>query len=724
MINPTAARQDYESAMRELRRIATAPTADDDQRATALAAIDQVTLRYLNQITLEIEALTAQYRSFIEEMGEVVTRLSAGTPVDGIKKLAGLVVSGTSLLEKGTSLLGGNAKAFGRAGGKKRNPAPPADAPTLRILCVHGVGHQEKDPAFEATWKSAITQGLSEWTFGRAFQIEFVAYDDIFAANPPSALAVAQAVAKLTVSGIIHSIGDLFRPRRGFGEVKESIRWTAGMVVQWAEDGALRTAARQRVLDHTRRFDPHVILAHSLGTLLSYDAYARPEGRPLIAGRTFVSFGSQIGNPFVRSTLGGRIAPLTDAKHWYHLFNPHDNAFTAKLSLAAGNFEQIIADFDIEGILDHDAPEYLRHPNTINTVWRSIATATAAVRRMAGDISSSAEVLTTRSQGMRRTKPTKPARRALLVGINDYPNPADRLEGCVNDVFLMSSLLQESGFAADDIRVVLNDRATACGIVERLEWLLEGTTDGQERVFYYSGHGAQIPGYGVGEKVDGKDECLVSYDFDWSRDHAVTDDQFYDLYSQLPYGTQFLTILDCCHSGGMTREGASRVRGLTPPDDIRHRELKWDTGQQMWVQRDFAVQHKLIAERSRKPSLYGEDGDLSRLGRSGDLRTDQRDFKQACKDYGHKGPFMPIIIQACQEKQYSYEYRHGVQSYGAFTYSLGLTLRGLRSKQRMPTWGSLVQTVTTKLHDLQYDQTPALVCPSALRNQPVPWSRK
>jgi hypothetical protein len=45
-----------------------------------------------------------------------------------------------------------------------------------------------------------------------------------------------------------------------------------------------------------------------------------------------------------------------------------------------------------------------------------------------------------------------PRRRALLVGINEYPDPSDRLEGCVNDVFLMSSLLQESGYAAPDRR--------------------------------------------------------------------------------------------------------------------------------------------------------------------------------------------------------------------------------------------------------------------------------
>ncbi len=57
----------------------------------------------------------------------------------------------------------------------------------------------------------------------------------------------------------------------------------------------------------------------------------------------------------------------------------------------------------------------------------------------------------------------------------------------------MSSVLQESGFKPDEIRVVLNERATAQGIMERLHWLLEGVRDGDERMLFYSGHGAQIP---------------------------------------------------------------------------------------------------------------------------------------------------------------------------------------------------------------------------------------
>ena len=82
---------------------------------------------------------------------------------------------------------------------------------------------------------------------------------------------------------------------------------------------------------------------------------------------------------------------------------------------------------------------------------------------------------------------------------------------------------------------------------------------------------------------------------------------------------------------------------------------------------------------------------------------------------------MPIIFQACQEKQYSYEYRHGVQSYGAFTYSLGLIMRQTRARKKNLNWTHLMAGITSKLKDLNYDQTPCLVCPTALKTQPIPW---
>jgi hypothetical protein len=554
-------------------------------------------------------------------------------------------------------------------------------------------------------------------------EIEFVAYDDLFAAESISAGDIAEAILKLSASGVVNATGDflggLFGRPRGFGDVTEVLRWTAGMVVQWAENDALRAAARQRVLNHVQKFKPDVVLAHSLGSLLSYDTFLRPENQQAIAARTFVSLGSQIGNPFVRGTVAfnGRIEPLAKAEHWYHLFNVHDNAFTARIRLHADNFTQVETGFDDPGILDHDAISYLTHPNTVSTVWRTLARtdgelvrAFAAKPKQLNAMNKAFSVAAARG---------RPHRRALLVGINEYPDPENRLEGCLNDVFLMSSVLQECGFEAEDIRVVLNERATAAGILERLEWLLDGAQDGQQRVFFYSGHGAQIPGYGVGEVVDHDDECLVPFDFDWKREHAVTDDHFYELYSQLPYGTRFLTVFDCCHSGGMTREGSLRARGLTPPDDIRHRMLRWSPEHEMWVPRTFKETKKRI-EKETNERFFGKSGVTHRLGYASRLRSlIGKDFDQACKALGHHGPFMPVILKACQEDEFSYEYRHGVTSFGAFTYSLAKVFRKRRTG--MPTWNTLIGEVAVELDALGYRQKPGADGPGSVLRSKVPW---
>src|SRR5262249_19135304 len=147
-------------------------------------------------------------------------------------------------------------------------------------------------------------------------------------------------------------------------------------------------------------------------------------------------------NPFVRSTFGGRITPLS-ADKWYHLYNVHDDAFAAPLSLPAPRFEQVTTEFDAPGVLDHDAVEYLKHQNTVAEVWGELAAAYFQRSRSLAPMARSLE----RAKQRTRTSQVRvrPRKRALLVGINEYPDPGNKLEGCVNDVFLMSSLLQEHG---------------------------------------------------------------------------------------------------------------------------------------------------------------------------------------------------------------------------------------------------------------------------------------
>ena len=587
---------------------------------------------------------------------------------------------------------------------------------TLRVLGIHGLG-DHRNSTWKADWEAALRKVFPGQT-DVTLEFTFMSYDDIFEEVDLSVWDTMRAVWKLARSGAATALG----ARRGvLGDVSDRVRWTAGYVVAWVEDKEFQRRTRTRALDLVVTHQPDLILAHSLGSLVSYNAFTHPDATrsnvvAALRRTRYVSLGSQLGNSFVVGNLtGGRIEPLP-VRLWYHLYNKEDDVFTAEIKLwdASDRFQQVTTTFDIGGFADHSAVEYLTHPNTIEVAWRPTAE----------------QRINTRSFGVVRPRPEsprvlagagRPSRRALLVGINEYPREQDRLEGCVNDVFLMSSALQECGFPPDSIRVCLNQRATAAGIKERLRWLLDDPQPGDERVFYYSGHGATLPEYGESLEPDRKVETLVPWDFDWSLERAIVDDHIFGLYTQLPYSTRLAMILDCCHSGGMHRQGGARVRGLTPPDDIRHRELKWDASSDMWVERDFKrLNRNFSSQLTATTAFFGAEGVSTRLGRASLVRTQsQREYRQQKRRAGSSriGPYLPLIIEACAEQELSYEYRHGASSYGAFTYSLCLELR----KRKRITFQRLVDVTSARLADLGYDQRPQILGPRAIVRARVPW---
>ncbi len=594
----------------------------------------------------------------------------------------------------------------------------------IQILCVHGVGRHIPGSGWDHDWRWTIEDAIHAWNPEAACEFEAFEYDPLFEAAKLNPITYAAALAKLTGSLAWHGIGDLFGARGAArGDFSGHLRWSAGMIAQWSSDDTLRDKLRKALTKKMSGFfagaSEKIIVAHSLGSLVTYDTFRRDQS--LVAGARYVTLGSQIGNPAVRSTFGGMIAPLPTASSWHHLFNRHDDVLTARLDVRDGNFTQVDASFNVDGIADHDAVMYLGHVGTRDTAWREAAMGLSGARALAG-FSRTLREAARPTRAAAKRPPAPP--RALLVGINEYPDPASRLEGCVNDVFRVSEVLQESGVNAEHIRVVLNDRATSGAVLDRLRWLLDGAEDGGTRIFYYSGHGAQIPAYDADETIDSKDECLVTHDFDWTREHAVTDNQFCELYSQLPYGANFVTILDCCHSGGMARDSGLRVRGLAPPDDIRHRALRWEPSMSMWVPRELrlAVGSRSLfkAKEDRIAEFLGSKKDVRKLGRATSLWTEQRQFNKATKDLDHHGPYMPVIIQACQEDEFAYEYRHGVTSFGAFTYCFTQMLRDSRVARRKPTFADLIRDVSKRLGDLGYDQTPALAGPKIKTNGGVP----
>ncbi|MBF6023214.1 caspase family protein [Lysobacter niastensis] len=573
-------------------------------------------------------------------------------------------------------------------------------ASVLKVLCVHGVGQHPVGGAWETEWADAIRSACATVDSSRTIDIQYCHYDDIFDKHNVTLGDCLEALACLVVNGVTAP----FRTARGSDS---SLRYTAGLTVKWIESGTFRKETRERLSERISAFKPHVVLGHSLGSLVAYDTFTHSDTSSLCNGRMFVSLGSQIGNPFVRGQYqAGRLSALPQAKFWYHLYNLHDSVFTARIRLTADNYRQIETTFDIPGAADHSAAEYLRHPQTAETVWFDL---------LNGETSRISRSM--RKEHRVAGRVATPTHRALLVGINDYPNPKDRLAGCANDTFLMSAMLQEVGIPAEDIRVVLDKRATADNIRSRIDWLLDNCRPGDQRVLYYSGHGAQLADYGLGDRIDRVDEALVPYDFDWSRDHAITDDWLFERYTQLPYDSAFTIILDCCHSGGMAKGGPLRIRGLNPPDDVRHRRLRWNQEHKMWVERDLDIQ------KTRAKTVDETDmplaGMTGRLGYAMPVRTQRiQAMRERRKELGHKGPYMPVLLYACGEQQSAYEYEHGATSHGAFTFALVKNWRESRRTGGM-TAQELVRLTSKELEGLRYDQKASLAGPPSQLKRPL-----
>ncbi len=164
-------------------------------------------------------------------------------------------------------------------------------------------------------------------------------------------------------------------------------------------------------------------------------------------------------------------------------------------------------------------------------------------------------------------------KRALLVGINHYQNPADNLKGCVNDVLMTSRYLQEQyGFLVEGIRVLTDERATTQNIRDRLKWLASDMIPGDTLVFHYSGHGSQVRDRDGDELKDHLDEIICPYDLNW--DDPITDDELGKVFAEIPQDVSVTVLLDSCHSGTglkVIEAVPRRSKFLVPPPDIFHR---------------------------------------------------------------------------------------------------------------------------------------------------------
>ena len=165
-----------------------------------------------------------------------------------------------------------------------------------------------------------------------------------------------------------------------------------------------------------------------------------------------------------------------------------------------------------------------------------------------------------------------------MVGVNKYRSAnISNLEGCVNDVQLINTLLiGQYNFTINNI-VILTDRdATKQNILNKLDWLVKDSNEGDELLFHFSGHGSYVVDYN-NDEVDGYDEILCTNDLDWN--DPLTDDILKKYFKRVHPGAKLVFLCDSCHSGTIMdltpsvdklveKQGKENARFLTPPEEM------------------------------------------------------------------------------------------------------------------------------------------------------------
>ena len=277
-------------------------------------------------------------------------------------------------------------------------------------------------------------------------------------------------------------------------------------------------------------------------------------------------------------------------------------------------------------------------------------------------------------------------KRALLVGINDYPGAQNDLQGCVNDITnVYDVLVKYFEFISPDITLLSNKRATKKAILDGLKGLIANSSAGDTLVFHYSGHGSQVRDVEGDELKDGKDEIICPWDFDWDGIY-IKDDDLATLFSNLKKGVHLEVLLDSCHSGTGTREiilDRTRVPAFLAAGAL---------GTDLWSS-SLCIRPRYLAPPPDialwADEVFGAELPLRKIGRMDGI--------------GH------ILWAACRADQYSADAEIGGRPSGAFTYFF---CKHIRDSEGRVTRSDLLKRVRASLKHEGFAQVPQLECPA------------
>jgi len=136
-------------------------------------------------------------------------------------------------------------------------------------------------------------------------------------------------------------------------------------------------------------------------------------------------------------------------------------------------------------------------------------------------------------------------KKALLIGIN-YFNSDLELNGCINDVDNMETLLSAKGYRCIKLTDNKNNIKSSLypnrkNILKWINWFVNNTNEKTQMFLHFSGHGCYTRDRNNDER-DGKDETIIPVDL-----ISIVDDEIIQILSKTN-GT-IHSLFDCCHSG-------------------------------------------------------------------------------------------------------------------------------------------------------------------------------
>ena len=299
----------------------------------------------------------------------------------------------------------------------------------------------------------------------------------------------------------------------------------------------------------------------------------------------------------------------------------------------------------------------------------------------------------------------------LLVGVNHYnAGPADsplqpppNLRGCVRDIDLVEEFLKTRlGVPGARVRKLTStapagaedgrrrcppvepeaDRPTYRNLVAAFKAVTGTAAPGDLVYVHYSGHGARAATLWPNHKAPERwDEGLVPCDIADPQAQYLRDLELaYLLKRMVDKGLVVTVVLDCCHSGGATRDARADEAGVREaPADPTARPFQPLVAPLDELAAGF---QRPAADRSARPT--------------GGLSPGGNDF---------------VLIAGCRahESAYEFPFDGGPEKNGAVTYWLLDAVRGLRPGL---SYQDVYDRVLTKVH-AQFDrQTPVLLGPA------------